>query len=115
MTSIPFSVDWILKKQDHQKNQKVDHIKDTIRAYEQANRFTHTHYFEDIPMLKYYNYDSGSNFNASQPRPYCARTKASATTKIAEKPCFDHSQDDVFIDDRITMTTISSKSKGTIF
>lgn len=118
---------------------RVDKIKNVIRVYEQANPFRYPGaYYKDLSMVKYkLDKCSPKTKIMRNAAPTFIDTTPSAPTSPVNKPpspartsctCQSVSHDidggrdetmvvydDVFMDDRITMTTLPSKVAGMLF
>ena len=150
---LPFSIDWILRKDNGTSNlDRVDKIKNVIRVYEQANPFRYPAYYKDLSLVKYkIEKCSPKRMEVEIPHHRAFRTTSpipSVSTSSSKPPSPVHSSctcqstahendggrvdvsakspgtafgeeninvyDDVFMDDRITMTTLPSKATGKI-
>jgi len=140
--AVPFSIDWILSKKDNTYGGRVDKIKNVIRVYEQANPFRYPNCYKDLSLVKYKLDKCYSGYRVEKARsvlPTDIPSPTRKTTALSKPPSPIHSScsscmsvDDndrghvgsekswekkvirknFFMDDRITMTAIPSKSKG---
>lgn len=125
--AIPFSIDWILNKE--KKYKRVDRIKKTFHAYDTSARSLMTQqssYYNELSMIKYklgkcygIRLNSSTEYHESKPPSpvsYCNCRQMSIgedySTESKSPFCEQASYDDVFVDDRVTMTSLSPKSKG---